>query len=90
MIQCLCKAQGKKYSSKACGCHNQHLACKTFCYYYGRQDCLTQQFTAVEQIETDDVDSNLPEDFDDYFKQDNEDGESVPDDKVSDYLDEWE
>ena len=90
MIQCPCKVQGKKFSSNARGCHNQHLACKAFCNCHGKQDCLTQQFTAVKQIETDDVDSNLPEDFDDNFKQVNEDGGGVSGDKVSDYLDEWE
>ena len=44
--------------------------------------------SAKEEIETDHIDSNLPDVFDDYLKQANEDGGGVPDDPVSDCLDE--
>ena len=41
-----------------------------------------------EETETDDIDSNLPDDFDDYLIQANEDGGGLPGDPVSDCLDE--
>ena len=34
------QSKGKKFSSEACWCHNQHLACNAICNYYGRQGCL--------------------------------------------------
>ena len=76
MIQCQCKSQGKKFSVEACGCQNQHLSCTAFCDCYVAHDCLNP-FNATreiakssnEEIKTDDIDSNLPVDFDDGLKQ---------------------
>ena len=45
--------------------------------------------SAIEEIKTDDIDSNLPDYFDDGLKQANEDV-GFPDDTVSDYFDELE
>ena len=41
--------------------------------------------SAKEEIETDDIDSNLPDNSDDGLKQDNDDGGGVHEDPVSDY-----
>ena len=96
VIQCQCKAQGKKCSTEACGCHKQHLSCTAFCNCHGGQDCLNP-FTATrdiaqsaeEESETEDIDSNHPDELDDGLGQDNQDG-GVPEHPIWDYLDEWE
>ena len=44
---------------------------------------------AREETETNYIDSNLPDDFDDGLEHDNDNG-GVPDDPISDYLDELE
>ena len=72
MIQCQCKAQGKKCAMEACECRKQHLSCTPFCKCHGGQDCL-DPFTATREIvqsaeeetETVGTDSNLPNDSDD-------------------------
>ena len=81
---------------EARGYHKQHLSCTTFCNCHGGQNCLNQ-FTATSEIEqsaeeeteANYIDSNLLDDCDDGFEQDNEDG-GVPDDPILDCLDEWQ
>ena len=85
VIQCQCKAQGKKCSTEACGCHKQHLSCTSFCNCHGGQNCLNP-FTstrdiaqsAEEESETEDIDSNHPDELDNGLGQDNQDGGVPP------------
>ncbi len=39
VIQCQCRAQSKKCSTEACGCHKQHLSCTSFCNCSGDESC---------------------------------------------------
>ena len=39
VIQCQCKAQGKKCSTAACNCHKEHLACTSYCNCCGEDEC---------------------------------------------------
>ncbi|MCG7883058.1 MAG: hypothetical protein JAY96_15870 [Candidatus Thiodiazotropha endolucinida] len=94
VIRCQCKAQGKKCSTEACGCHKQHLSCTTFCNCRGSEDCLNQYTTArdvpaAEEGPATDVD-NIDDCPDDGLEEDMEDQEDIADDQVPDYLDEWE
>ena len=41
VIQCQCRAQGKKCSTEACGCHKQHLSCTSFCNCSSDASCCT-------------------------------------------------
>ena len=85
MIQCQCQAQGKKCSTEACGYRKQHLSFTTFCNCHGGQDCLNPFSKAREIVqsgeivqsaeegtETDDIESNHPDNSDDGIEQDNE------------------
>ncbi len=39
VIQCQYRAQSKKCSCEACGCHKQHLSCTSFCNCSGDESC---------------------------------------------------
>ena len=74
--------------------YKQHLSYMAFYNCHGGQKYLNpftanKEFvqSAEEETETDDIDSNLPDDSDDGLEQDNEGGGCIPDDPVLDYLD---
>ena len=51
LIRCQCKAQGKQCSTKACGCHKQHLACTSYCNCSGMTVAIRTLWDKVETEE---------------------------------------
>ena len=45
VINCQCKAVGKKCSTEACGCHREHLSCTNYCNCRGHNDCCNPHTT---------------------------------------------
>ena len=39
VIRCQCRAQGRKCSTEACGCHRYHLPCTSYCNCSGEESC---------------------------------------------------
>ena len=65
VIRCQCKAQDKKCSSEACGCHKQLLSCTT-CNCSGGEDCFNPHTTSMEvaqeeEQETEDINDDHPD-----------------------------
>ena len=54
VVQCQCRAQGKKCSTEACGCHKQHLSCTSFCNCSGDESCCNPH-TTQEDAQAGDV-----------------------------------
>ena len=63
VIQCQCRAQGKKCSTEACGCHKQHLSCTSFCNCSGDESCCNP-YTTQEDAQPGDEGEVAAEDFD--------------------------
>ena len=63
VIQCQCRAQGKKCSTEACGCHKQHLSCTSFCNCSGDESCCNP-YTMQEDAQPGDEGEVAAEDFD--------------------------
>ena len=66
VIRCQCKAQDKKCSSEACGCHKQLLSCTTCCNCSGGEDCFNPHTTSMEVVqeeeqETEDINDDHPD-----------------------------
>ena len=55
VIQCQCRAQGKKCSTEACGCHKQHLSCTSFCNCSGDESCCNPHITREDVQAGDDT-----------------------------------
>lgn len=49
VIHCQCKAQGKKCSTVACGCHKEHLSCTSYCNCSGEDSCCNP-YTKREEV----------------------------------------
>jgi hypothetical protein len=97
VIQCQCRAQGKKCSTEAkCGCHKEHLSCTSYCNCSGEEGCCNPytkrrdaQAGDEEGVEMEDIEE---EDFEEGVDQEGEGHEDVEGGLVDpDYLDdEWE
>ena len=59
VIQCQCRAQGKKCSTEACGCHKQHLSCTSFCNCSGDESCCNPHTTREDAQAGDDLEMML-------------------------------
>ena len=45
VINCQCKAVGKKSSTEACGCHREQLSCTNYCNCRGHDGCCNPHTT---------------------------------------------
>ena len=45
VINCQCKAVGKKCSTEACGCHREHVSCTNYCKCRGHDGCCNPHTT---------------------------------------------
>ena len=92
VIRCQCRAQGKKCSTEACGCHKQHLSCTSYCNCSGGEDCCNpytnRQVAQAGDEEGAEMEDIQAEDFEDGFDQDSDD--AMDDLAIFDDLDEWE
>ena len=92
VIRCQCRAQGKKCSTEACGCHKQHLSCTSYCNCSGGEDCCNpytnRQVGQAGDEEGAEMEDIQAEDFEDGFDQDSDD--AMDDLAIFDDLDEWE
>ena len=89
VIRCQRRAQGKKCSTEACGCHKQHLSCTPYCNCSGGEDCCNPYTNRqVAQAGDEEMEDIQAEDFEDGFDQDSDD--AMDDLTIFDDLDEWE
>ena len=63
MIQCECRAQGKKCSTEICGCHKQHLSCISFCNCLGDESCCNP-YTTQEDVQSGNEEDAAADEFD--------------------------
>lgn len=89
VIQCKCKAQGKKCGTEACGCHKEHLSCTSYCNCSGKEDCCNPYSTrknaqagVEEDVEMEDAEG---EDFEEEIDQETEEYVEMEDAEEEDF-----
>ena len=93
VIQCQCRAQGKKCSTEACGCHKQHLSCTSFCNCSGGENCCNPYTTqedaqsASEEDVAEDVETVDAEEED--FEEEGMENIDADEDEVDIMDDDW-
>ena len=89
VIQCQCKAQNNRCSTKVCSCHKEHLSCTSCCACCGERGCSNPYTRTEDKDAGGDGSVEAPSDSDDDDRQgaDFEDGPN----QENDYTDsEWE
>jgi len=58
VIRCQCRAQGKKCSTEACGCHKEHISCTSYCNCSGEEGCCNPHTRRRQDDQTGDVEED--------------------------------
>ena len=94
VINCQCKAVGKKCSTEACGCRREHLSCTNYCNCRGHDGCCNPHTTQGVMQAVDDDNAKMADAGDEIVDRDEDvvvvaDGEDEHADS-NNLDDEWE
>ena len=87
VIRCQCKAQDKKCSTEACGCHKEHLACTSYCNCSGEEDCCNPHTKRQDDLSGDE-EGVEEEDFEEMENFEERDFEETEMDVEEDFVEE--